>query len=501
MKRCAIAIVFASLFVLLPSPLKAQETWRWQPSTPEEQGMDSERLAGAVDSLLENGGVHSVLVIRHGYVVLDAYFDPFTQGSLHDVASVTKSFTATLIAAAINQGYIESAQQPVLDFFAGRDMANLDARKEAMTLENLLTMRSGLGCTTSDETILYQMITTPDWVQFALDLPVVETPGSRFVYCSPNTHLLSAVIQAATGMSAAAFAQAQLFGPLDISEVIWPPDPQGVTTGWGDMRLAPLDMAKLGYLYLHDGVWDGQRLLPEGWVQAATAPHTPTSGAEQYGYGWWILEPGIYHALGAGGQNIYVVPDEDLVVVATQGSTFEGGPTADVISLILPAIVSDAPLPPNPGGVALLEATVRQAATPPQPAPEPVPPLPDTAQRISGKTYRLDANPFGLSALALSFPDESEAVLRLTLSDQSVLAYRVGLDNVFRRAPGQYGLTAEARGRWESATVFSVNLNEIGNIALWDVSLRFEADRVAVQIRIVNRSNMGASFEGTLEDA
>jgi CubicO group peptidase (beta-lactamase class C family) len=507
MTLSAIAITFVSLFVLLSPPLNAQETsdyWPtegWQTSTPEEQGMDSELLAQAMDSLMESSGVHSVLVIRHGYVVLDAYFDPFTEGSLHDLASVTKSFTATLIGVAINQGYIESVQQPVLSFFPERDIANIDANKEAMTLEDLLTMQSGLDCVGIGEHTLYQMAESPDWVQFALDLPMAQKPGTHYVYCGPNTHLLSAVIQEATGMSALEFAQQQLFGPLGISDVIWPSDPQGVTVGWGDLRMAPHDMAKLGYLYLHDGVWDGQRLLPEGWVQAATTPYTRTTGLEQYGYSWWLPEPGIYHAMGNGGQYIYVVPDQDLVVVATQGGTFESqenGPSFDtVLSLILPAITSDSPLPPDPDGTALLESKIHQVATPVQIEPESVPPLPETARRISGKTYLLDTNTLGLSSLSLTFQDESQASFRLTLVDQSALEFRVGLDNVFRRAPGRYGLTAEARGRWESETDFTIELNEVGNISLWDINLSFEDDHVAVLMRDRMR-DWGAGFNGAL---
>ncbi len=257
--------------------------------------MDSELLAEMMDYLQEQNGfnIHSLLIIRNGHVVTDAYFYPFAQSrSLHDLASATKSFTSTLIGIAIAQGYIESVEQPVLDFFPESSVANLDANKSAMTLEDLLTMRSGFQC--SGEASVREMMASPDWSQFTLDLPMAAEPGTRYVYCSPNSHLLSAIIQETTGMSALAFAQEHLFRPLGVSDVIWPTDPQGNNWGWGDLKLAPHDMAKLGYLFLNEGRWDGQQVVSAAWAKAAT------SGGS-YGYQWWLKPSGAYFATGGGG--------------------------------------------------------------------------------------------------------------------------------------------------------------------------------------------------------
>jgi CubicO group peptidase (beta-lactamase class C family) len=142
-------------------------------------------------------------------MVTDAYFYPFAQSrSLHDLASATKSFTSSLIGIAINKGYIESVEQHVLDFFPERSVANIDANKEAMTLEDPLTMRPGFECSHSPPDITTsEMMDTPDWVQFVLDSSMATEPGSRWVYCSPASHLLSAIIQETSGMSAFEFAQ------------------------------------------------------------------------------------------------------------------------------------------------------------------------------------------------------------------------------------------------------------------------------------------------------
>ncbi|HII80645.1 MAG TPA: beta-lactamase family protein, partial [Methanosarcina sp.] len=155
-------------------------TGGWRTSTPEQQGMDSEKLAELLDYVQENDiNIHSLLVIRNGYVVTDAYFYPFSNGSVHDVASVTKSVTGTLIGIAISEEYIAGVDQPVLEFFPNRTVANVDANKKAMTLEDLLTMRSGFECVNEPyEVTLEQMEDSPDWVQFTLDLPMAEEPGT-----------------------------------------------------------------------------------------------------------------------------------------------------------------------------------------------------------------------------------------------------------------------------------------------------------------------------------
>lgn len=155
-------------------------THGWQTSTPEEQGMDSELLAKAVGFAMEEDfSAHSMLVIRNGYIVADAYFYPFTPDTKHDIASCTKSFTSTLIGIAIAKNHIKSAQQPVLGFFPGHSIANVDQNKREMTLEDLLTMRTGLAWHGKDDNRnIFQMMASPDWAQFMLDLPMTGKPGT-----------------------------------------------------------------------------------------------------------------------------------------------------------------------------------------------------------------------------------------------------------------------------------------------------------------------------------
>jgi len=211
-------------------------------------------------------------------VVVDAYFYPYDGQTVHDVASVTKSVMTTLIGIAADQGKLE-LDQPLVSFFPGRTIANRDAGKEHITVRHLASMSSGLDCTADyDEATLREMQASSDWVQFTLDRPMIDEPGSRFVYCSPGMHLLSAILQQATGMTALDFARQNLFEPLGIHDVIWPADPQGVTHGWGDLYMHPHDMAKLGYLWLNHGQWGGRQIVSRAWVEDSAKVQIKTGG-------------------------------------------------------------------------------------------------------------------------------------------------------------------------------------------------------------------------------
>jgi CubicO group peptidase (beta-lactamase class C family) len=307
---------------LLSSPSAILEdywpTSGWRTSTPEEQGMDSSRLIAMLDSVrAQHLNLHSLLVIRHGYIVSETYFGSYAQNSRFQIYSCTKSFIATLVGIAFDRGELQGLNQAVLDFFPGRAFANLDDRKRAMTLEDLLTMRSGLDWQEGDPTI-GAMVQSRDWVQYVLDEPMAQAPGSQFNYCTGCSHVLSAILQQATGLSARNYAERNLFEPLGLTNLSWDNDRSGMPIGGWGLQLTPRDMAKLGYLYLHKGSWDGKQVVSSDWVAAATQKHTATDGSLGYGYQWWTYPSyGAYTALGLYGQTIFVVPQSDLIVVTT----------------------------------------------------------------------------------------------------------------------------------------------------------------------------------------
>jgi len=342
----------------------------WRSSTPEEQGMDSDLLSEMLGTIQEqNYGIDSVTIVRNGYIVADARIQPFRSTSKHNIFSCTKSVVSALIGIAIDQGYIEGLQQPVLSLFPQRTVANGDANKEAMTLEHLLTMTTGFRCQDSylyRWTGLNQMRESEDWVQFVLDLPMDGEPGARFEYCNGASFLLSAIIQETTGMSALEFAEEHLFGPLGISDVDWSSNPQGISLGYSELRMHPHDMAKIGYLYLNDGRWDGEQIVPSEWVKASTRKYVSATLEDGYGYQWWVDDSGMYLALGYGGQFIFVIPEKEMVVVFTsslEDSDFYA-PQTLLNEFIIPAAMASSTLPDNSEGAALLESLIAELANP-----------------------------------------------------------------------------------------------------------------------------------------
>ncbi|MEW6744422.1 MAG: serine hydrolase [Planctomycetota bacterium] len=463
-----------------PRPLAPWPTASWPTCAPEAKGIDSERLADAVQFTIDNDTrLHSLLLVRNGWLVLDAYFHPFSAGSLHDIASVTKSLTATVVGVALRRGDIEEVGENMVDYFADRQIAHMDTDKEAITIEDLLRMRSGLSCVTEPtEVTLFEMMNQPDWVQFILDQPMADAPGSRFVYNSGAVHVLSAVVTEATGQCAHDYACEHLFKPLGIEELIWPKGPQGHSTGWGCVRMKPHDVAKIGYLYLKGGVWEGERILPEGWVAQATQLTRSTT----YGYLWWLHPHGVYAASGRGGQGIIVIPSSNIIIVYTAGGARR---VNDVINLhLLRAVVSEQPLPANPAGVARLDAVVRRAAEAPPAVAQSPTPLPGTAPRISGRVIRCEANLFRIQSLTLTFEHPGEGVLHLDMGLDTDRApeYRIGLDGVRRIAPGRFNLPAAGIGSWTSDSTFVAEIDEVGNINQFRFTMTFEEDRVTTRL-------------------
>jgi CubicO group peptidase (beta-lactamase class C family) len=291
-------------------PSSIWPTQAWPVSSPEEQGMDSTTLARLVQVVGERRQ-DSLLIIRHGRIVVEAYHAPYTAGIPHDLRSVTKSVVSTLIAIALRQGLLDTVEQPVVPLFPDKRIANLDNAKKSISMQNLLDMTSGIDWRernyTPDETIS-QMYRSPDHTEFVLSQPMSSLPGTRFYYDSGNPYLLSAIITRKTGKNAFAYAQSELFEPLGIHDAHWDRlDAQGVTDGESGLYLTPRDMAKIGYLYLHNGAWDGREIIPASWVARARAGAVAATGGFHYANLWWSLpEWDAYMARGRHSQLIMV---------------------------------------------------------------------------------------------------------------------------------------------------------------------------------------------------
>jgi hypothetical protein len=288
-------------------------------------------------------------------------------------------------------------------------------------------------------------------------------------------------------MTALEFARQNLFGPLGFQEVIWPADPQGYNQGSGNIRMVPADMAKLGFLFLHEGKWDGQQIVSQEWVNGAVQPQVGST----YGYGWWINE-GVagreFNADGAGGQHIAVIPGLNIVLVTTGG----GFTVDEVIPFLSSAIVDmKNPLLANLAGVTDLNMVLQQISK--APGSEPPVALPERAIQISGKRVKLESNLLQLQSLQLEFNDTSEASVQFKFTDgsQSPIA-AIGLDGVYRMTPGvgldrairtkmeTEGLNVGIRGSWVDADTFVIEYDTITNRYAYRLELHFESGSVTI---------------------
>jgi CubicO group peptidase (beta-lactamase class C family) len=441
--------------------------------------------------------IHSLTIIRNDDVILDAYFYPYDGKTVHELASVTKSVMTTLIAIAADQGKLR-LDQPMVSFFPDRTIANRDALKERITVRHLAAMTSGLDCTAAnDEQTLDEMGLSPDWIQFILDRQVVSKPGTQFVYCSPGMHILSAILQEATGMTALEFARTNLFDPLGIQDLIWDVDPQGYNDGWAGLYLHPRDVAKLGYLWLCGGQWEGKQIVSQKWVKESVKRQTITGMGDDYGYGWWVM-PGSqeeYAAEGRGGQYIRVFPAWNAVVVTTGG----GFDWSDIAPLIASAVVDmTEPIPANPAGIGQLAAALAAVQQPPD--PEPIAALPEAARVITGKTFVLESNPLNLKTLRLDFGGSDEARMLLTFTNQPDRDFTVRLDGIYRTFPvGDYDLSIGLRGGWLDTQTFLLEYDRIANRDAYVLKMRFETDRVTIDVQERTRG-ASVTIEGRLQN-
>jgi len=452
-------------------------TQGWKSATPEKQGMSSNELLKILDYIHDKQlNMHSLLIIRHGYVVLDAAFYPYPAHTKHDVASVTKTVTATLIGQAIDRGLFKSIDQPVYELL-GDKQPLWDTDKKPVSLKHLVTMSSGLDCGYKQgEVELMGMITTDDWLSDILMLPMKQQPGKNFAYCSGNTHLLSALLQVASGVTANAFANKYLFTPLGIDDVLWPEDPQGITRGWGDLRLRPKDMAKIGFLHLHSGQWNGRQILSQQWITQATTPQVTVEKRKlYYGYSWWLHNEGalkLYAARGRGGQRIAVWPDQDMVIVTTGG----GVESDQLITFIVNAIKSSNAIAEDPSAYEQLQRKILAATGTPEPTIASALPT----GNIPHQLYALENNPLQLTQFDLIL-EPNNARLKV-LVDSKSYDFPVGLRGVYRMtSDGPNHSTVGLKGKWIDNNIFSIDYHEIDGINHFTINAGFSKDKVQLE--------------------
>jgi CubicO group peptidase (beta-lactamase class C family) len=342
----------------------------WQEATPDAMGMDHATLVRMQSHIQENiPGLHGLLIVRHGYIIFEEYYQGYHRNSYNSVSSATKSVISQLIGIALTQGLIQNIDQHMLDFFPDYAAVEKDPRKQAITLRHLLSLQTAF---TREFPQDYE--TNP--VHLALKRPMVANPGETFYYDSQGVDILSGIITRLTGKSAAAYAHATLFKTLgiwqdDSARFIWQRDPEGMhlwhedalfdekdgypwkvnrqgdnPDGFG-AHFTAREMAKLGYLYLNDGNWAGEQIIPAAFVQESTRQHSEGGWPVNLPYGllWWLHKHNGYEAFfasGFGSKLIYVIPALDLVIVtvaSTKKAQQDRGQEQAILNLIPQFIV------------------------------------------------------------------------------------------------------------------------------------------------------------------
>ena len=301
-------------------------------------GFDSARLAAAVERARALPRLHSLIVARHGQVYAETYPRGAGRNGRANVKSASKSIVSALVGIAIAEGKLQGLDQPVAPFFERQLRGDPDSLKRTITVGNLLSMQAGLEPTSFGSYGAW--VSSRDWVGYVWRRPMVDRPGGRMLYSTGSTHLLSAVLTRATGMSTYEYARTRLAQPLGVALRPWTTDPQGIYFGGNEMRLTPREMLRFGELYRNGGVHEGRQVVPAAWVRDSWTPRTqsPYNG-HRYGLGWWMRDAGehrVHFAWGYGGQFVFVVPSLEMTVVVTSEADAprEGGHLRAVHALL-----------------------------------------------------------------------------------------------------------------------------------------------------------------------
>lgn len=475
--------ILSALLSFATASLHPEPTSGLPRSTPERQGISSTAILDFVERAdREIESLHSLMVVRHGAVVAEAWWSPYDAESPHVLYSLSKSFTSTAVGLAVAQGKL-SLHDPVLSFFPDDAPSDPSANLKAMRVHDLLRMSTG------HQT---EMTPRPDesWVKTFLAHPVPFTPGTHFLYNTPATYMLSAIVQKVTGETVLDYLRPRLFEPLGIENPIWGTSPQGITLGGYGLSIRTEDIAKFGQLYLQKGMWNGVRLLPEAWVEAATSLQTSNGGSpdtdwhQGYGYQFWRSRHNTYRGDGAFGQYCLVFPDQDAVIAITSGVRDMQAVMNLVWEVLLPAM-GDGALAEDPTAhTALTSRLIRLTIHPPD-GEETSP----AAQRVSRKTYAFPENDRGIETMAFDFMARSPILTVQTQRGVDRVAvgrgvWATGSSNFANGLGGVLGIPATqavgASGAWTAQDTFTLLLCLYETPFITTMHFRFDGEGLIV---------------------
>jgi len=450
-------------------------------STPERQGISSADILDFVDSAdRQIDMMNSFMFVRHGSVVAEGWWAPYDAVTPHILYSLSKSFTSTAVGLAISEGKM-SLDDEVLKYFPEDAPAEPSVNLKAMRVRDLLRMSTGNGA---------EALFNPKnvWTRAFLAQPVPFKPGTHFLYNSPATYMLSAIVQKVTGMTVLDYLKPRLFAPLGIDGPTWIMSPQGVTAGAYGLSLRTEDIARFGQLYLQKGKWKGKQLVPAQWIEEATARQTsngssPNSDWDQgYGYQFWRSRHNTYRGDGAFGQYCMVMPEYDAVVAITSGVRDMQAVMNLVWSKLLPAMKPN-PLPEDAVSRRKLEAKLASLLVKPQAGQ----PNSSLASSISGKWFEFPENDRGIRAISFDFKSPAP-VMRVSTKDGE-LRNTLGLgswsksQNAFTSGMGEF-LSVPTRpslatsAAWAAEDVFQVKILLYQTPFYSTLTFKFDGERL-----------------------
>jgi CubicO group peptidase (beta-lactamase class C family) len=457
-------------------------------STPEGQGIASADILAFVQAADEQVDMmNSFMLVRHGHVVAEGWWAPYDAETPHILYSLSKSFTSTAVGLAISDGKL-SLDDQVLKFFLEDAPRQPSDNLRAMRVRDLLRMATG----NQTEAQLRDAATKDEpWTRIFLAHPVPFKPGTHFLYNSPGTYMLSAIVQKVTGMTVLDYLRPKLFEPLGFKNPTWVTSPQGISAGgWGLMARTE-EIARFGQLYLQKGEWQGRQLVPRAWVEEATSRQTsngsaPTSDWDQgYGYQFWRCRHNAFRGDGAFGQYCIVIPEQDTVVAITSGVRDMQSVMNLVWDKLLPAMKAR-PLPDDRTARKALHAKLASLMVR-IPAGRPTAPA---AARISGKWYEFPSSDSGIQAAQLDLNSESPALVVRTAGGEkrtpiglgawakSKGGFSMGIDQ-FLSVPSQPLLAAS--GAWTADDVFTLKIVAYETPFYSALSFRFDGDRLQLE--------------------
>ena len=386
-------------------------------SAPEAEGVSSAGILAFLEAIAQSKHeFHSIMMLRHGRVIAEGWWSPYGPDLNHTLYSMSKSFTSTAVGLAVADGKLQ-VEDKVVSFFP-KDLPDaVSENLAALRVRDLLTMSVG-----HDKEPSGTMVKEENWVKAFLAWPIPNAPGSHFLYNSAATYMLSAIVQQVTGKTALECLKPRLFEPLGIEGATWETCPRGINTGGWGLSVRTEDLAKFGQLYLQKGVWKGREILPAKWVEEATtfkiqqpAPAKPTRPDAQndwlqgYCYQFWRCQHQAFRGDGAFGQFTIVFPEQDAVIAITSESPSMQGELDLVWEHLLPAMHADA-LPEDRSTQWRLAQTLSSLALMPPKGQTASP----EAERISGKTFKLEESSSGIQSASFEFRD---AACLFTLKD------------------------------------------------------------------------------------